>query len=543
MHNRSFSHFTYVLAAVGFLFAITTGPLAQTKPVEPNPRQILDRGVAAMGGKEKLKAITSRQVFASVKRLHDGATGRYELLTQYPSQFYYRLAIGNEFEQAGFNGITGYGLTSATPLTLFNEKDANLIYAEAIYRNGYWFHDEHQRMSGGTKALLAVVSAGITLFANFDSVKFEGEEQVNGRVLQGVRFNLRDFDTDVRAYFDQANGRLAREELTFGKLAETYFYDDYRAVNGILEPHTIRLKRGTDEYEIKVERILYNQPLALAQFELPAGSYSGLPAITDLIAQARAHQQKILTNYDQFTYERLFKFTDSYCIENSSGPEDCTYFDRQQQFDVMFYRTYPMLIITADDHNDINSRFLRKPLDPVEAREKRIREARSKIDLLFKNKPQSAPNEGLKKLDGAWGRDVMAVLQYAQFSNIRPATREGRACYAIDFLPAPERDYGDDNFVKQAAGTIYVDAQTQFVVYMLVHGTQKMQNRHVPIVLYTSATRTQAPICDGLWLPTSAERPLRSTFWRGERFDTITYCNYQLNGQPLTCTSSQIWPK
>jgi hypothetical protein len=186
---------------------------------------------------------------------------------------------------------------------------------------------------------------------------------------------------------------------------------------------------------------------------------------------------------------------------------------------------------------------MRKPLDPVEAHEKRIREARTKVDLQFKNKSQTAPREGLKKLDGAWGRDVMAVLQYAPFSNLRPATREGRACYALDFMPAPERDYGDDNFVKEAAGTIYLDAQTNFVVYMLVHGTQKIKNRRVPIVLYTSADRTQAPICEGLWLPTKGRSPLRSTFWSGERFDEITYCNYQLNGQPLVCNSSQLWPK
>jgi hypothetical protein len=97
MPKSSFSLFTYSLATFILLFTTLTTPLSQTKPVEPNPRQILDRGVAAMGGKEKLKAIASRQVFASVKRLHDGATGRYELVTQYPSQFYLRLSVGNEF--------------------------------------------------------------------------------------------------------------------------------------------------------------------------------------------------------------------------------------------------------------------------------------------------------------------------------------------------------------------------------------------------------------------------------------------------------------
>lgn len=536
MHQRSFSQFVFLLS---WWFLLANLLFAQNKPAEPNPRQILDRGVVAMGGKEKLKAITSRQVFASVKRMHDGATGRYELLTQYPTQFYYRLSVGNEFEQAGFSGITGYGLTSETPLKLFNEKDAHLISAEATYRNGYWYHDEHQRLSGGMKALLAVVTAGVTLFANFDSVKFEGEETVNGRALQGVRFNLYDFNTDLRAYFDQASGRLVREEMMFGKRLEIYSYDDYRAVNGLLEPHLIRLKRGSDEYEIRIEKILYNQPVPLAKFEIPAGSYANLPALSDLLAKARANQQTLLRNYDQFTYERFFKFTDSSCTENSSGSQDCEYFDRQQLYDVTFYRAYPMLIIKDDDRKDINGRFLRKPLDPVEARQKRITEARSKIDVLAKSKP----NDGLKKLDGAWGRDVLTVLQYASFSNLRPATREGRDCWAIDFFPAPEREYNEDNFVKQTAGTIYVDTQTNFVVQLVAHGTEKVQGRRVPVVLYTTAERTQAPICDGLWLPTKAFGALRGGFWSGERFDEIAYSKYHFNGQPLNCAAPTTWPK
>lgn len=539
MGNRSFSRWTLLLTA-SLLCATIHSPSAQTKANTPNPRQILDRGVAAMGGKEKLKAITSRQVYASIKRLNDGATGRYEWLSQYPSQFYYRLSVGTEFEQAGFSGITGYGLTSTTPLKLFNEKDAHLIAAEALYRNGYWYHDEHQRMSGGMKALLAVMTAGVTLFAKFDSVKFEGEETVNGRVLQGVRFNLRDFNTDVRAYFDQASGRLVREEMMFGRRLETHWYHDYRPVNGILEPHLIRLQRGNDEYEIKIERIIHNQSLPLTKFEIPAGSYVNLPALSEVIAKARANQQKLLSNYDQFTYERLYKFTDSSCTENSiTGMQDCESFDRQQIYDVAFYRTYPLLIIKDDDRSNINARFLRKSLDPAEARLKRSTEARSKIDVLAKSKP----NDGLKKLDGAWGRDVMAVLQYAQFSNLRPATREGRECWALDFFPAPEREYNEDNFVKHVAGTIYVDAQTNFAVQLIVYNTEKIQNRPIPIIAYTTAVRTQAPICEGLWLPSKASGPLRWPVWGAELFDAIAYSKYQFNGQPLNCTAPITWPK
>lgn len=386
------------------------------------------------------------------------------------------------------------------------------------------------------KTLLAVVTAGATLFANFDSVKFEGEETVNGRVLQGVRFNLRDFDTDVRAYFEQASGRLVREEMMFGKRLEIYSYDDYRTVNGILEPYTIRMKRGNDEYEIKVEKIIYNQSLPLTKFEIPAGSYANLPALPDVIAKARANQQKLLSNYHQFTYERYYEFTESSCTENSiTGMQDCESFDRKQRFDVMFHRAYPMLIITYDDRYNIR----RKGLTHAEARQKRIAEARSKVDSLANSKP----NDGLKKLDGAWGRDVMAVLQFAQFSNLRPATREGRDCWALDFFPAPEREYNEDNFVKQVAGTIHIDVQTNFVAHLTVHDTEKVQNQRVPVIAYTIAHRTQAPVCDGFWLPTKAAGPLRRAILGGERFDAIEYSKYHFNGQPLNCNAPTTSPK
>lgn len=546
MHNSSFSHFVSLLAIVVLLFPPATTPLAQTKPLEPNPRQILDRGVAAMGGKEKLKAITSRQVFGTIKRLHDGAVGRYELLTQYPVQFYYRISFGQEFEQAAFSGITGYGMTSETPIKYFNDEDANLIFAEANYRNGYWYHDERQRLSGGAKAAIAVLTAGISLFAKFDSVKFEGEERTNGRVLQGVRFNLDDVATDVRAYFDQATGHLAREEMAFGNLLEIYTYDDYRVVNGVLEPHLLHLKRGADEYEIKVEQIIHNQPLEFARFETPAGLHNKLPALADILTKTRANQETLLRNYDQFTYERVFDFTDQTCTEDSMGNSSCESFDRQQIFDVLFHRGYPLLVITADDHKNINFSLGRalfgRLLDPAEAREKRIREGKQRIDLLLKQNPQRA-SEGLQKLDAGWGRNIAAVLRHAQFSNLRPTTHNQRPAYAVDFMPAPEGNYGKEGFVKQIAGVLYIDAEDYFVAQMETWETTRIAGRRVPMLDNWSTRRTQTRICPALWLPTEVAAPLPFKFFGGESFNKITYRNYRLNGQPLNCNAPMAWPK
>jgi hypothetical protein len=42
----------------------------------PKARKVIDRAVIAMGGKEKLKAITSREAYGSIKRLSDGQKRR-----------------------------------------------------------------------------------------------------------------------------------------------------------------------------------------------------------------------------------------------------------------------------------------------------------------------------------------------------------------------------------------------------------------------------------------------------------------------------------
>lgn len=79
------------------LFLVATIFVVATVAQSPKPRQILERGVAAMGGKEKLKAIRSRHAIGTIKRLQDGAIGRYELITQFPGRFYLRMEFGAEF--------------------------------------------------------------------------------------------------------------------------------------------------------------------------------------------------------------------------------------------------------------------------------------------------------------------------------------------------------------------------------------------------------------------------------------------------------------
>lgn len=533
MHQRSFSRFVLLLSWLSLLFnpAFT---FAQKKPAQPNPRQILDRGVVAMGGKEKLKAITSRQVVASVKRLHDGAVGRYELVTQYPTQFYYRLSVSNEFEQAGFNGITGYGLTSATPLKLFNEKDANLISAEAIYRNGYWYHDEHQRMSPGMKAVWAVFSLGFSLLVNVDSVRFENEERANNRVLHGVRFNQQDFETDFRAYFDQTTGRLAREELSFGKRLEIYSYDNYQAVNGILEPHTIRLKRANEEYEIKVEKIIYNQTIDRSKFEVPAETQAGMPPLSEVLGKAIAYQEKMLRLYDQFLYEEKYEGCDSSRYDDGDDTMNSGCWDHRTTETVSFHKGFPVRWLEYDSWKErMKDKYRTKYFaDQVREVEKIIaKKIKQGTWPPSSNDPLQHP--GLREFTyDRWGVGIYEALTQSRLSNYRHQTIDERDCYAVDFV---RTDTKHPSF--EEVGTVWIDAK-ELIAYRMTEYEKTIPRFHKGIykVDYLELGRSaspwivvQAPICEGFWLPKSAKG-------HGE----TVFTNYRWKGREVTCAQKSL---
>ncbi len=287
--------------------------------------------------------------------------------------------------------------------------------------------------------------------------------------------------------------------------------------------------------------------IVLATTFLPSHFFAQppLPSVAELIAKARINQEKIIKNYDQFSYNLTNEYQDSKTGEDRMTKQP-TYeeFDRNQEFFVTFHRGFRVKVKIEDDHDDPNLSLkdivLLRKTDPNERKLRRIKSEKKLIDELYTIKAQQRssmlPIQGLEKIEGAWGKDILSFLKYGKFSNIETAEFSNRKCFALDFSPAPDGKYGKEDFVQRFGGTIWIDEKNFVVVRLEAYLTERKNDGKFKLLRYLDATiRVQSRVCDDLWLPSSAQRGFNFGVFKNDDFTVKTYRNYRRNGQPLTC--------
>lgn len=513
-------HQLNALALITFGSAILLLTISGQAQEAPKARKVIDRAVIAMGGKEKLKAITSREAYGSIKRLSDGATGKVEFITRQPSSYFYRIAWDKDFKQAGYNGISGYQWKSEERGENISGLDLEIFQLEAAYRNGFWYHDERQRWPFWGKALAFVFTAGLSSMATTDRAIYEGQTQWLGKPAEAASFYLSK-SVKVTLYFDQGTGYLIGERFDSGKVIERYEYEDFRPLNGVIEPHFIRLKSDNETFEIQIDRIVFNQPLETARFEMPTEAQPNLPNLIDVIAQARANQEKVIRNYDQLKYAWFHDYDRQDCYKDSSDNDQCQTVRVHDELDVFFYRGYP-ISTSRYTGPSLASVLFGKDTSPDERKAKSIDAAKRKVDAKIQKKEKKgklvAPDEGLKEVDWFWGKGVLRILRYAKFSNLRPARYQGKDFYLIDFFPTPGEKNDPEKSIDGIGGTIWIDAQSMFVEKMETRDAERYkENTKQQVYGFSNgilASVKQERFCADLWLPSSGKAGSNESVFR-----------------------------
>ena len=293
--------FTFIIGIILLPLASTSYLFAQGNQEKPNPSRIIDRGSEVMGGREKFDAIFSKQVFGSVIRKSDGAIGTIEILTRRPDAYFMRLSFGNQFEQIGFNGLSGYHWSSEEGLNFLEESELKYLRSEAFYKNGVWQNYRTDQASKKSKVGWALLTGGLSLLFKYEPGKFQGVGTVAGKPVKNVGLDLFDGGYALLS-FDDETGYLVREKLNITKNVD-YENSDFRRVNGVLLPHLIKFTvLNKEEYTIKVDRIIVNEAIETAKFEAPVSSADRLPNLASIIEKAQKNQEKYARNYDKLQY-------------------------------------------------------------------------------------------------------------------------------------------------------------------------------------------------------------------------------------------------
>jgi predicted aspartyl protease len=210
----------------------------------PTLEEILDKYVQALGGRASVEKVNSRTSRGSFTSIHLKTKGPIELYAKAPNKWLMVLvAQGYGNYRRGFNGTVAWekypGRDSASNLSGFSKRDAE-------------FH------------------LPVKFRETFPNVTVKDNEKLGER--ETTVLEAPGAGNPRRWYFDNKSGLLLRSETrsSSGKTLDSVDYDDYRKVDGLEEPFSIRIvdRDGTD-FNIKLSEVEHNRLIDDVSFDKP----------------------------------------------------------------------------------------------------------------------------------------------------------------------------------------------------------------------------------------------------------------------------------
>jgi hypothetical protein len=236
--------FSLVLAASAF--AQTPKP----DPSLPSVDQVLEKSIKAQGGKEALTKLTTRYQKGTFEFPAAGAGGSAEFYAKAPNKSTFTIEVaGYGTVREGFNGSTAWAQSPDTGL-----RDKTGVELADAKRDDDFYRD-------------------MRLKELYPGVAVKGKEKVGTKeayVLEAPRAE----GSPDKFYFDIETGFLVRadveRESPQGKIAVQSYFEDYKEVDGVKIPHTMRQVTPMGEFIIKITETKHNVPIDDAKFNKPA---------------------------------------------------------------------------------------------------------------------------------------------------------------------------------------------------------------------------------------------------------------------------------
>jgi outer membrane lipoprotein-sorting protein len=239
--------YRFGIVALAFTCLTTLPPTAQQ--AKPQTAQQVFSRMAQVMGLEKAAKVRTVQMAGTVEYTLEGLRGRIEVFIKSPNKMLVKTTIEGvgEFVSA-YNGKVGW------------EKDPRSGVREA----------RGERLTQMRES--AREGAGNDVRKLIRNATLVGKETIDGReafVIEGATA----LGGPITVYIDAQRYvpiRIDKESLTpQGKMDTVTYYSDYRKVDGIMYPFTMRRTADGLEMQVKVTRVKHNAPISDAIFQKP----------------------------------------------------------------------------------------------------------------------------------------------------------------------------------------------------------------------------------------------------------------------------------
>lgn len=223
-------------------------PPASAPPTAATPDDVIQKYVAAMGGVDAIRKITSRVAKGEI--LVAGSRTPIEVLTKAPNKRVTITRSSNGDSFTAFDGTAGWMGSTGRPAR------------------------EMSPTESGASALDAEFALALRLKEIFPQIRRGRPEQIGGAMCESL-IGTRPGQPPVRLYFDQNSGLLVRlvryAETLVGRNPTQIDYADYRVADGVKIPFRWTLSRVNGRFTIQLADVKSNVSIDDSKFAKPMG--------------------------------------------------------------------------------------------------------------------------------------------------------------------------------------------------------------------------------------------------------------------------------
>lgn len=224
-------------------------PAARADEKLPAADEVFAKYLQALGGEAALGKLKSRVERGSIELAPMGVKGTFESSQKAPDKVVTTINLtGLGTIQRGYDGSVGWSKDPFTGLRELTGGELSAMRRGALLNPAGW-----------RKA--------------YKGMKVTGRAKVGERETYVVEAT-HEGDTPDKFYFDTQTGLLLRSDAVVdspqGRVPSESTFEDYRAVGGLMMPHTTRVSQGPVTFIVRVEEIKHDAPLEDKIFAKPA---------------------------------------------------------------------------------------------------------------------------------------------------------------------------------------------------------------------------------------------------------------------------------
>jgi hypothetical protein len=451
---------------------LVVGVLVSQSLADQPASKIVDKYKKASGARAVAR-VKSTRMTGTVKT-SDGTIGRFNYQTSLPNNLRLDIELGGLKMSECYNGKSAWRLDPRGLRTLLGD-EAKRLRLEALLSN--------TRLND--------------LQRNRIVPQLSGKATVAGRETNAIEF-IKD-NVRVKLFFDASNSLpVKRERETADGLEET-FYGDYRAVDGVMEPFSLKIKVGASELSVTIDRVEHNLAVELSAFRYPQiEGARPLPELEPLMKAITANQEKTDELREHYTC-RLIE------IERKHDGDG-----RIKETETRTYEVTPLGDELVERLMSINGKEL-----SASEREKEDKRVQKEVEGIVKRREKKQQKEERARAKGETeeDKDEVKIKDFLRISEITSVRREmfhGHEVIAFDFEPRKgfKPKSRAEDMVNKLAGTIWVDEDAQQVARLEARLTDSYKiggGVLASIGASTAFSFEQDKVGGEVWLPSAME--------------------------------------